>query len=152
MSEEPTEVWFYHLTHWPLDRVLPQLLEKSLERGWRALIRSGAPERLEALDAHLWTYKDDGFMPHGLDDEDGPRQPVLLTTSMEDSNEADLLFVIDRAETGDVSCYQRCIFVFDGNDQDAVAMAREEWKKAKEAGFGVSYWQQNERGGFEQKA
>ena len=39
MSGKP-EIWFYHLERSTLDQVLPTLLEKTLERGWRALIKS----------------------------------------------------------------------------------------------------------------
>src|SRR5919205_246230 len=62
-----TEVWFYHLQGQPLERVLPNLLERSLERGWRIVVQAASDERVEALDAHLWTYRDDAFLPHGTD-------------------------------------------------------------------------------------
>ena len=35
-----TEVLFYQLQRQPIERVLPMLLEKSLERGWRVIARS----------------------------------------------------------------------------------------------------------------
>ena len=153
MSDQETEVWFYHLSHWPLERVLPSLLEKSLERGWRAIIRSGTDERLEALNAHLWTYRDESFLPHGIDGEcDATRQPVLLTSGEANSNDADVLFLIDRAEPGDISVFKRCIHIFDGRANDAVEAARGQWRKAKLDGLPVSYWQQNQSGAFEQKA
>lgn len=148
------ELWFYHLLHWPLERALPVLLEKSLERGWRAIIRGGTPERLDALDAHLWTYRDDSFLAHGIagGGESDAAQPVLLTTSLDNPNDAQVLFVIDRAEVGDLTGYTRCILVFDGRDEEAVAAARAEWKRGSEAGYAVSYWQQGEQGGFEKEA
>ena len=59
-----TEVLFYHLQNMSLESVLPPLLEKSLERGWRVVVQSTSPERTDALDAHLWTYSDDSFLPH----------------------------------------------------------------------------------------
>lgn len=147
------EVWFYHLTHWPLERALPPLLEKTLERGWRALVRAGSQERLGDLDQHLWSWSDQSFLPHGLaGDEGAARQPVLLTTGMTNDNEADVLFVVDHAETGDISGFTRTILIFDGRDDDAVASARAEWRRAKENDMQVSYWQQSETGGFEKKA
>ncbi len=51
MAEAPCEVWFYHLERASLDQVLPELLEKTLARDWRALVRSTARERVEHLDA-----------------------------------------------------------------------------------------------------
>ena len=56
-----TEVFFYHLERQPLDRVLPSLLEKTLERGWKAVVRVGNEQRLEALDLALWTFRDESF-------------------------------------------------------------------------------------------
>lgn len=55
------DVFFYHLEQQTLDRVLPSLLEKTLARGWRAVVQVGNEERLEALDQALWTYTDDSF-------------------------------------------------------------------------------------------
>ncbi len=60
-----TEIRFYHLLDQRLERVLPQLLEMSLARGWRVVVQATSEERIEALDAHLWTYRDDSFLPHG---------------------------------------------------------------------------------------
>ena len=54
-----TEVLFYHLQNMSVENVLPPLLEKSLERGWRVVVQSTSEERADALDAHLWTYRDD---------------------------------------------------------------------------------------------
>ena len=78
MSEAPCEVWFYHLERTGLDQALPELLEKTLQRGWKAIVRSAVPERLEHLDGWLWSYRDDSFLPHGLDREaNAAHQPVL---------------------------------------------------------------------------
>jgi DNA polymerase-3 subunit chi len=75
-----TEILFYHLQGQKLEGVLTPLLEKSLERGWKVAVQGATEERIEALDAHLWTYKDDAFMPHGTWREtDAAEQPVLLT-------------------------------------------------------------------------
>ncbi len=60
-----TEIWFYHLQRQPLEKALPQILEKSLEKGWRAVVQAKSDERLEALDAWLWTYAEASFLAHG---------------------------------------------------------------------------------------
>ena len=44
-----TEVRFYHLQRKTLEDALPQILEKTLERGWRAVVMAGSEERVEAL-------------------------------------------------------------------------------------------------------
>jgi len=60
-----TEILIYQLQRQPLERVLPALIEKSLERGWRVIVQAASEERVEALDAQLWTFRDDSFLPHG---------------------------------------------------------------------------------------
>jgi len=148
-----TEVLFYHLERVPLERVLPQLLERTLERGWKAVVQASSAERLEALDTLLWTYRDGSFLPHGRTGETpAERQPIFLTISDENPNGADVRFFVDGAAGGDLAGYQRAVYLFDGLDEDAVAQAREEWKSAQAAGLDVTYWQQNDKGGWEKKA
>jgi DNA polymerase-3 subunit chi len=153
MAAAACEVWFYHLERTSLDRALPELLEKTLAKGWRAVVRARDPDRIEHLDSALWSYRDESFLPHGLADEpDAARQPVLLTTGFDTPNEAQALFLIDDAEPGSLDGFARCIFLFDGQDQAAVGAARARWKALKGQGASISYWKQNERGGWEKAA
>jgi DNA polymerase III subunit chi len=149
-----TEVLFYHLQRQPLEKVLPTLLEKSLERGWRALVRATTDERLAALDDHLWTYADESFLAHGTEREaDASEQPVVLTLSERNVNGAAVLFLVEGAPIPeDASGYQRLVLLFDGNDEDALAAARAQWKTVKSAGHDATYWQQDARGRWEKKA
>lgn len=141
------DIWFYHLERSALDQVLPELLEKTLARGWRALVRSAVPERLEHLDGWLWSWRDDAFLPHGLAEEpQAARQPVLLTTGEGNDNGAQALFLIDGAAPPALDGYERCLILFDGRDEDAVKGARERWKTLKAKGHPVSYWKQTDRG------
>lgn len=143
----PCEVWFYHLERSGLDEVLPELLEKTLARGWRAVVRVRERDRIDHLDGWLWSYREDSFLPHGPDDEPGAaRQPVLLTTGFDNPNEADALFLIDGADEGELSGYARCIVLFDGRDEAALAKARAQWKSVKGRGLPASYWRQQARG------
>ena len=121
-----TEMLFYHLQGQKLEGVLPGLLEKSLERGWTVIVQGASEERIEALDAHLWTYRDDGFLPHGTWREaDAAAQPVLLTVNDDNPNGATVRFLIDGAPVpADAGAYQRIVLVFNGEDEDAVAAAR----------------------------
>lgn len=147
MAEAPCEVWFYHMERSSLEQVLPELLERSLGRGWKALVRSRLPDRLEQLDTHLWTYRDDSFLAHGLADEPhAAQQPVLLTTGMDNPNGADVIFLLDGAETGALDGFARCIVLFDGRDVAALATARAQWRDIKGRGLPVSYWKQMARG------
>ncbi len=148
-----TEVLFYHLQRRPLEAVLPSLLEKCLERDWTVVVQGGSQERLEAVDGHLWTYRDESFLPHGsIGDGTAELQPIYLTTGPENPNAAAVRFLIDGAEAPDLEGYQRAVFLFDGRDDEAVQQARGQWKAAAAAGHDVTYWQQTDGGRWERKA
>ena len=153
MAEGPCEVWFYHLERSGPEQVLPELLQKTLQRGWRALVRASAEQRLEELDAWLWTFRDDAFLPHGLATEPlAERQPVLLSTAADNANAAQALFLLDDVEPGELSGYERCLVVFDGRDAQVLGAARQRWKEIKGRGHPVSYWRQTEEGRWEKQA
>lgn len=142
-----TEVWFYHLERSGLEQVLPELLEKTLARGWRALVRAAGAERIEHLDGWLWSYRDESFLPHAPDDEpQAERQPILLTTGLENRNAAQALFLLDGAALGPLEGFERCLVLFDGRDEAAVATARAQWTAAKATGAVCTYWRQAARG------
>lgn len=155
MAEAPRapEVWFYHLERTRLEQALPELLEKTLARGWRAVVRATSSERLAELDAWLWAYRDDSFLPHGVDGEsETARQPIVLTTEPRNPNAAQALFLINGAEPGALDGYARCLILLDGREEAAVEQARGRWRDLKSAGFPVSYWRQTERGAWEKQA
>jgi DNA polymerase III subunit chi len=149
-----TEILFYHLQGQKLEGVLTPLLEKSLERGWKAIVQGASEERIEALDAHLWTYRDDGFLAHGTWREpEAAAQPVLLTVNDGNPNAANVRFLIDGAPVpADATSYQRIVLVFDGDDEEAVAAARAAWSEAKTKGFEATYWQPDAAGRWVKKA
>ena len=145
------DVLFYHLERGALETTLPDLLEKTLARGWKAVIRTGSNERAKALDAHLWSYRDETFLPHGLAGEDNDtqsRQPIWLTADDDRPNAPDVLFLVDGAiEPADaLKALERCVVIFDGRDEDAVSAAREYWKTCSSAGYAVTYWKQSPEG------
>jgi len=148
-----TEVAFYHLQRATLETVLPKLLEKTLDAGKRAVVLAGSDARAEALAGHLWTYHQDAWLPHGTaKDGNADRQPVWLTARDENPNGATFLFLCDGADSGELSTFERCFDLFDGNDEAAVTAARNRWTERKAAGHDLTYWQQTERGNWERKA
>jgi DNA polymerase-3 subunit chi len=142
-----SEVWFYHLERTSLEQALPELLEKVLARGWKGQVRLRDAARVEALDQHLWTWRDDSFLPHGPAGEPhAARQPILLTTDADNVNGAEALLLVDGAEPGDLAGYERVMVLFDGNDEAALATARAQWSALKARGENLSYWRQEGRG------
>ena len=148
-----SEVLFYHLTESKLEDALPPLLDKSLERGWRVVVQTGDAERRDALDTHLWTFREDSFLPHGTDEQAfAADQPVLLTTAPDNPNAATVRFLVAGAEPPVLDAYARVIFMFDGYDQAEVETARGHWKRLKGEGHQLTYWQQNGDGRWMKKA
>ena len=148
-----TEVLFYHLQNMTLESVLPPLLEKSLERGWRVVVQSTSPERADALDAHLWTYRDDSFLPHATwRVSDAADQPIVLAVEEDNPNGANVRFLVDSAALPqDAQSYERMVLLFNGDDPDALALARSAWTDCKTKGFDVTYWQADERGRWQRR-
>jgi DNA polymerase III subunit chi len=148
-----TEMLFYHLKGQSLEQVLPALLQKSLERGWRVVVQASSDERVDALDAHLWTWRDDAFLPHGTSrDPEAAEQPIVLTARADNPNGATVRFLVDGANlAADAAAYERVVLLFDGDDPEAVEMARARWSEAKAAGADVTYWRADENGRWQRQ-
>ena len=151
-----TETLFYHLERRALEEVLPGLVEKSRQRGWKALIRADTADRADAIDTLLWTYDDQSFLPHAqMGDGDASRQPVLITVEEGNPNKAEILFCVGGAQPDwsdeKLSHLARIVLLFDGRDSAALAAARQSWKEARDAGHDVTYWKESPSGKFEKQ-
>jgi DNA polymerase-3 subunit chi len=148
-----TQIGFYHLTRLALDEALPRLLEKAVAAGLKVVVMAGSPERVEHLNGLLWTYSEESWLPHGAAaDGDAELQPIWLTERDENPNGASVLVLCDGVVPADMSAYARCLDLFDGRDDEAVQAARGRWKTWKADGHDLTYFQQTERGGWEEKA
>ncbi len=152
-----SEVRFYHLVERRLEGVLPVMLERCLERGWRAVVRGGDPARLAALDGLLWSYSEESFLPHGLAGRapgTAEEHPVWLTAGEETGGPRQALFLIDGAafEPAALSGLETAALLFDGGDGAALARAREDWRRVVAAGLTAVYWAEEPGGGWARKA
>ena len=144
--------WFYHLEHSSLEAVLPDILEKIRQRGWRALLKIGPTHgvrqaEMVRLDTYLWVYKQGSFLPHGRDDEPlAERQPVLLSVTADSADGRDVVVLVYGAEIDDLAKSRRCITILDGHNEQDRQTARERWKRAKDEGVETSYWKQDAHG------
>jgi DNA polymerase III subunit chi len=148
------EVLFYHLTAVPLEATLPDLLQRSLARGWRVIVRCGSEAGMAQLDASLWTFSDESFLPHGTSAGPHPAlQPVYLTLGAENPNGANVLMLVDgaRAAPAEMAGFERTCLLFDGADEHALAAARSDWRAVTAAGLPAKYWAR-EQGRWVQKA
>lgn len=147
------DIRFYHLTQQALEQALPKLMVKVMEAGMRALVKVPDKTYMNDLDKVLWDFDPASFIPH---DKDGSKHPgdqiIFLTIEDENKNDADIIVLVDNMMCDDVAAYKRCLYMFDGRNENIVIKAREHWKAFKDAGIEMSYWQQTELGGWEQKA
>ncbi len=138
-----TDALFYHLTRSPLEGLLPVLIGKCRDAGWRVVVRGADPGRMDWLDQKLWLGPEEDFLPHGL--AGGPHdadQPVLLTTTAAIPNGAQALIALDGAPVApeELAGLARALIVFDDGDQPAVQRARDQWRALTAAGVGAQYW------------
>lgn len=153
MADGSGEIWFYHLERSTLDQVLPELLDKTLQRGWRARVRVADANRLADIDERLWSWREDSFLAHGLSDQPhAERQPILLTTGTENPNASQALFIVDGSDMTVTEEFERCFIIFDGRDETALHGARERWKTLKGQGANLAYWKQSDAGRWEKAA
>jgi DNA polymerase-3 subunit chi len=142
-----TDVGFYHLLSVPVERALPKLLERAWMQGHRILVRAGSAERVEHVNVLLWTYEEGSFLPHGSErDGNAATQPIWLTHDNRNPNSASMLVLVDGMKADDLAAFARCADLFDGNDADAVDAARGRWRRARQAGHSLTYWQQTSSG------
>jgi DNA polymerase-3 subunit chi len=147
------EVGFYHLQSSRLEHALPRLLEKIVSLGHNIVVLAGSSERVKVLNEQLWTFDDRSWLPHGTrEDGHGAAQPVYLTTAEENPNQANVLVCIDGVRPDYAVAFERVVDMFDGRDDEAVAQARKRWQDYRQGGLDLTYWQQRENGGWEQKA
>lgn len=149
-----SEIRFYHLTVQPLTQALPAILSKALATGRRAVVRLPTQNDVRHFDDHLWTYTPESFLPHGTaKDKHADLQPVVLTDAAENPNKADMLVLCDiQTVPENIADFALCCDFINGQDEGSVLAGRSRWKEYKEAGHSLTYWQQTENGGWEQKA
>jgi len=144
------QVDFDHLTRTPVERVLPRIAERVLEESGRLLIVSEDEALAERLDAHLWNYRPESFLPHGRAGAPGEKdQPVLISASCEASNLARNIALGDGVWRDDALKFDRAFLLF---GEDHIQDAREAWRSlGKIEGLDLRYWKQDEAGKWQRE-
>lgn len=147
-----TEISFYHLVTTPLEAALPRLLERVRGLDLRAVVVGRSADRIAALNDVLWTYDPASFLAHGTAAEgQAEHQAIWLTDHDENPNRAEVVVLVDGAEVQALDRYKRCLDIFDGRDDEAVAAARDRYRRALADGHSPTYYRQTERGGWEKR-
>lgn len=147
------DIRFYHLQKQNLDAALPAILQKAFQSGKNIIVRMRDDKEIERMNKHLWAFKPDIFLPHGSKkDGHADQQPIWLSAENDNPNNAKILILTQGKTAEDLDAYDLCCEMLDGRDEKAVGEARERWKNYQSSGHDVTYWYQNENGGWEKKA
>lgn len=144
-------VLFYHLTRSPAEALVPRLITRAMQQGWRVELRGTDPGLLARLDDGLWMQE--GFLAHAMaGGGHDARQPILLRLLEQDAppdeagakaaNGASCILSLDGAPVGaDLAAEaDRVCILFDGHDPVALDRARAQWRELAAAGQGLDYW------------
>lgn len=147
------QVQFYHLTASDYDRALAPLAQKALQANYRLHIKLDSKEAVKKLDDWLWNYHQDSFLPHGTEGDGNEKEhPILLSTQMDRKNDANIMVITDGSYVEEnTDKVERILDLFDGNDETTVQAARDRWRRYKESGYELTYWQQ-QNGGWKKAA
>ena len=147
-------IQFYHLTSTNLEHTLPNLTQKIFDAGHSVCIKLADKEAVTQADNWLWAHDASSFLPHGVEgSEHANEQPVYITSSPDDiANKANILIVVDGSVPSNLDGVEKLLDIFNGNDEADLQAARKRWKDYKDADIELTYWQQQQGGGWKKAA
>jgi DNA polymerase-3 subunit chi len=139
------EVNFYQAAEGNLIPLIIRLLEKVFASGMRCIFHSPLEERIRVIDKTLWTFSTNSFIPHG----DGSlgfcdRQPMYLTSGIENPNGASILMLVDTFEHKKLNNFKKALLIFE--EEERVTEAKRLCEALKNNGENVNYWEQIQKG------
>lgn len=144
---------FYHLQKKPAQDVIPELASKVLQSTQKMVILTSSKEQSDFLNSLLWTFKPDSWLPHGNYKTGSPDlQPIWITEKYENPNESKIIMLLDGLTLSDYSDFERCLYLFNGNNEEELKKARLFWTDAKQNNCENHYWQQDSSGKWFEKS
>lgn len=135
------QIDFYHLQDETIIEILPSLLRRTLSDNKKGAIWFSHEETLKKTSQALWKSPYPNWLPHGDKHIACPNlQPIWLSTEKDRPNQAEFLFLIENSTCDTPNDFKRIFYLFDGNDDNARKLAREQWIKAKEIAQPLTYW------------
>jgi DNA polymerase-3 subunit chi len=141
-----TRIDFYSLEpESPGDRFLLtcRLAERARAEGLRVLIHCPDPELARHLDRLLWTYRQDGFLPHGLVGPANPTldldlTPVLISLDGSPQGEDQVLINLAAEVPSFFSRFERVCEPID-QDPDVRSAGRERFRYYRDRGYPLEH-------------
>jgi DNA polymerase-3 subunit chi len=102
----------YHYSVSSLEKVLPKLLEKVLTSNQKAVVIAASETELKMIDTFLWTFSKSVVIPHGTnEDGNAPLQPIWLTCTEENPNQAEVLVVIGDLKPSYIHTFEKALIL-----------------------------------------
>ncbi|CAO4834817.1 MAG: hypothetical protein CNLJKLNK_00790 [Holosporales bacterium] len=141
-----TEYSFYALKNTTIEKTLPKLLEKIYNAGLMVHVLCKNDDQLKALDASIWTFSSNAFVPHGsiYDPKDTHEEhPIFLSLDQNIVNNATVFLSLQPIP---LHGFEKIIYFFDLY-QDGAELFEKHYQSLPKA----TYWQQTQTGGWEKR-
>ncbi len=124
-------VTFYDIPHERRFALAAKLAASAWEKKKHLILRCH-PDEAAALDQHLWTFREESFVPHEIcDDATGlldPEARVVITTRDVRPIPAEVLFQLAPAEIEFARAFDSVIDIVDHTDPERLLRSRERFK------------------------
>ena len=149
-----TQIIFYNTAPLQVENTLFNLIEKSIENGYKSLLLFNDKNKCSAIDEKLWTYKQNSFLPHLTEDEkisDEIDIPIYLSTKNENPYKAELLFSIDGFLPNNINNFERVIIIVDVNDKILLEEYKKYYLDINEDFEDIVFYKSNDNGKWTEK-
>ena len=137
------KVYFYNSSERDIVSDICVLTEKLFLKNDSIVIFCTDQETVAVVDDFLWAYKEDGFIPHSIKNNEKPSiHPILITTRIDEGCEHDILLVLNGVliKEKDWQKFAKIYYFFDDQDNIEKENARSMWKSFSSLDAECKYW------------
>lgn len=111
------------------------IIEKLYSSNKKVHIFAGSNSDAKRIDEHLWTFKQDTFIPHKLSKRlsDKIIEPIIISTETDLSAQADVLVEFDPLELRNLQNYELIIDFAETYNSQNLQNSRNRYKKARDS-------------------
>lgn len=111
-----------------------RLAEKAYLEGHQVFIHTGSAQHSTQIDAALWSFRPDSFVPHALLDADDNDSPVLIGHEKAPPRLMDIMINLSDQQPLFFSQFERVLEIIDDNEQVKQA-GRERYRFYRQRGY-----------------
>ena len=135
----PQTVSFYtHISDIP--SFICRLLRTVYDKHTDIAVRCATPEECQWLDQQLWAFDDNSFLAHDVwADNPNSTAPIVLFSPNDDTTPRHITTVLNLSEQPCLEAHLTRVVEIVGNDETALANARQRFRLYKDAGFVIDH-------------